>query len=205
MEERKIVKITAGNGYVGFRTAGRKHRSPHMFYMSALRLSQLDKGGITVNDIRSFAQVYLRSANTAEIRFTWLNQQCCENVAGYVETVCIDYAELKEMVEISLEGGSAQKVLLARAEKAPAPALDFSGAVDELHDVLSVPETRRALSKALRDNFKWYGARSIQFFPDWDKSFAFREVRMDGTYGINGGLILQENTKKSGWRYQVHT
>lgn len=75
-------------------------------------------------------------------------------------------------------------------------------------EVLSSPLKRRALSKALRDSFKWKGSKSITLYHDWGDDFYFKE---EG--GIAGGLCLSDYGKVIGkdgvernyYRYSVHT
>lgn len=75
-------------------------------------------------------------------------------------------------------------------------------------EVLSSPLKRRALSKALRDSFKWKGSKSVTLYRDWGDDFYFVE---EG--GISGGLCLSDYRKVVGkdsverncYRYSVHT
>lgn len=75
-------------------------------------------------------------------------------------------------------------------------------------EVLSSPLKRRALSKALRDSFKWKGSKSVTLYRDWGDDFYFVE---EG--GISGGLCLSDYGKVVGkdgvernyYRYSVHT
>lgn len=75
-------------------------------------------------------------------------------------------------------------------------------------EVLSSPLKRRALSKALRDSFKWKGSKSVTLYRDWGDDFYFEE---EG--GIAGGLCLSDYGKVVGkdgvernyYRYSVHT
>ena len=89
----------------------------------------------------------------------------------------VDYAAFADFVTGSLNGGPASLSLLSADEDLRCPFLDFSGAAETLHRVLSMPSLRGKLTRALRDNFKWHGTPTVKFFPDWDPdSFFFREM-----------------------------
>lgn len=86
------------------------------------------------------------------------------------------------------------------------PALDFSDkrAQKRLREVLADRTLRRALTCALRDCFRWRGARTVKFRTDPEPhSFCLEEILPDGGRGICGGLILHDGPR--GKYYSIHT
>lgn len=204
---RTLVKLAASGDCISFRTVSMARKSPHTFYVTRNELADLDsRRCITVTDLFSFATLSIQDVGgLLNIRITWLSDQGRDTVTGYRENVSVDYAAFADFVTGSQSGGPASLSLLSADEDLRCPFLDFSGAAETLHRVLSMPSLRGKLTRALRDNFKWHGTPTVKFFPDWDPdSFFFREIRPDGGTGICGGLILHHDPRKGPY-YALHT
>ena len=202
-----MVKLSASDSCIGFRTVSRAGKSPHWFYVTRDELATLDEQHhIVTRDIHSFAEFLSSQDNLLEIRFTWLSEQGDGDVSGHKESVTLNYPAFKAFAEKSLCGGRTACSMLSIDTACRRPTLDFSAARAPLHRVLASPVTRRKLSKALRDNFQWPRTPVIAFYPDWDKdSFFFKEICQDGRFGICGGLILHHENRQRGPYYAVHT
>ena len=80
-----------------------------------------------------------------------------------------------------------------------------------LHNAVADPLKRRALSKKLRDGFRWHGAKEIRLYDDGRYSFFFEEIMEDDKLGLVGGLICHDTMKKRGLLsyhteyYSIHT
>lgn len=204
---RIMVKLSASDSCIGFRTVSRFRKSPHWFYMTREELAVLDEQKHVVSrDLDSFAEFLSSQDGLLEIRFMWLADQGNDTVTGYKETVTLDYPAFRTFVTESLCGGRKDSSMLSIDTACRRPVLDFSAALAPLHRVLASPITRKKLSRALRDNFQWPRTPRISFFPDWDPdSFFFKEIRQDDRTGICGGLILHHEDRRRGPYYAVHT
>ena len=205
---RTLVKLAASGDCISFRTVSMARKSPHTFYVTRNELADLEsRRCITVTDLFSFATLSIQDVGgLLNIRITWLSDQGRDAVTGYRENVSVDYAAFADFVTGSLNGGPASLSLLSADEDLRCPFLDFSGAAETLHRVLSMPSLRGKLTRALRDNFKWHGTAAIRFYKDWNPwSFYFEEELSDGRRGICGGLILHENGSLKGAKYALHT
>lgn len=202
-----MVKLSASDSCIGFRTVSRAGKSPHWFYVTRDELAALDEQHhIVTRDIHSFAEFLSSQDGLLEICFTWLSEQGSGTVSGHNECVTLNYPAFREFTEKSLCGGRTACSMLSIDTSYRRPILDFSAALAPLHRVLASPVTRKKLSRALRDNFQWPRTPRISFFPDWDPdSFFFRETRADGRTGICGGLILHHEDRRRGPYYAVHT
>ncbi len=202
-----MVKLSASDSCIGFRTISRAGKSPHWFYVTRDELAALDEQHhIVTRDLASFAEFLSSQNNLLEIRFTWLSEQGNGAVSGHNESVTLNYLAFKAFAEKSLCGGRTDCSMLSIDTACRRPVLDFSAALATLHRVLASPITRKKLSRALRDNFQWPRTPVIAFYPDWDPdSFFFKEIRPDGRTGLCGGLILHHSDRKRGPYYAVHT
>lgn len=206
MNQRTLVNVTSGDGYISLRTVSRSRKSPHRFYIPQSNLAELGhKQKIIAHDVSSFAvlnrNVY---SGTLEITFTWLEKDV-DNVSGYQETVILLYEKLAAFVRDSeLEGGSAEWKVLSLDEPGKRPQFVFKSR-GNLRAALKNGAVRRKLIRFLRDQFRWPCSEKIEFFDDFvPYSFTFREIR-DGKPAIIGGVILhgQENLKDA--YYSIHT
>lgn len=202
-----MVKLSASDSCIGFRTVSRTGKSPHWFYVTRDELAALDEQHhIVTRDLASFAEFVSSQNNLLEIRFTWLSEQGDGDVSGHKESVTLNYPAIKEFAEKSLCGGRTDCSMLSIDTSCRRPILDFSAALAPLHRVLASPVMRKKLSRALRDNFQWPRTPAIAFYPDWDPdSFFFKEIRQDGRTGLCGGLILHHEDRRRGPYYAVHT
>lgn len=206
MTDRTMVKVSATENCLVFRTVTKKSKSPRSFYVLRDDLKRLEQhGSVTANDIHCFA-VFQRNISTGLVRiqFSWLRQSGANGLAGYEETVHLPYDELMAFaVQSSQAPGTAEWKILS-VEDAPMPRMVFQS-TENLHAALSHRTVRRRLVRFLRDNFKWPWSEEIRFYNDsLPYSFFFREIRC-GRPSICGGLILhgQEDMDKA--YYSIHT
>ena len=94
MSERTLIKVSAGEHCIGFRTVSRKKKSPWEFLVCRSELEKLERdGAVIAQDIHGFA-VLSRNipAGTLHMEFTWLCGGGNE-VTGYKEDMVIRYDE----------------------------------------------------------------------------------------------------------------
>lgn len=206
MDQRTLVKLTASEYSIGFRTVSFKRKSPRQFLMTRDELKKLDnEGHVITQDINCFA-VFRRNtrAGTVSIEFAWLCSEMFEQLTGYLETVTLPYDALMNFVRTSKhEGGPSHWMALSVIETRR-PRLVFYD-TEGLHKCIENRQVRKKLVRFLRDNFKWPNTEEIGFYRDFvPYSFLFRE-KCNGKPGITGGVILhmQEDMRKA--YYAMHT
>lgn len=109
-----------------------------------------------------------------------------------------------EAVEFLKDGKGIKSYLCYDRKFVQLPRLDFSQAQKTLQAVSENPKARRALSKALRNSFRWPNSvkSEIRFFWDGGKNFFWWEY-VGNTVGMCGGLIYSEYDGKA--QYTMHT
>ena len=206
LKNRTLVKLSATKYCVGFRTIKRSGKSPREFLISRDRLEKLElEQMVIVNDIHSFA-ILRRNvpAGTLHIDFTWLHSEGEDDVAGHKETVTIRYDSLMAFVHDSAKEGGPSKWSTLSLMEGNQPRLIFYD-VEGLRRCLENIKVRRKLLRFLRDNFKFFSADEIGFYPDFEPYSFFFCGKSNGVPGLRGGLILhgQENMEKA--YYSTHT
>lgn len=211
MNDRIMVKAYANENGIDLRTVSRRRKSPHRFYVLREMLDALETGRtVTVNDIYSFVQMRRGALNRLRLDFTWLSGEgLCKTVAGYNETVVLDYERFIGFVQNSIHDGAPTTwTALSIDDAGSRPVLDFSarGAQKTLRRIAAVPGLRKKISHALRDNFRWSLTPRIRFYGDLDPlSFFFREELPDGSDGLYGVLFLHGREDISKAKYEIHT
>lgn len=122
INSRTLVKVSAGEHCIGFKTVSQKRKSGREFLVARDELAQLEhKNEIITCDIRSFAILSRdTSAGTLSIHFSWLCG-CDSKLTGWEETVVLPYDVLTAFVEASTQkdGPKQWKHLSVQAMEAP--------------------------------------------------------------------------------------
>lgn len=206
MNNRILVKMTAENHCILFRTVTPTEKSPHAFYITRKTFAELkDRGEITGHDCGSFAILrWDDKTGTVIIHFTWLSCSGNDQVAGWEQTVKLPYEGLQNFMEKTAGKIGPPKWAALSVTSGKLPKLVFCGR-ENLHAVVGNKTVRRKLARFLRNNFRWQGADEIRFYNDFvPYSFFFQEFHGNQP-GMCGGLILhgQENMEKA--YYSIHT
>lgn len=206
MSNRILIKMSAHENSISFRTITRKRKSPHCFYVLRSELERLWRDGCVVShDIHSFAELrYDPVRGVVSITFTWLSSAGNEARVGWEQTVRLPRDKLAEFMDSSLEGSGAKQWQALSVEDMRRPRLVFN-ARDNLHAALSNKTVRCKLARFLRDHFNWPRTDQICFYNDSvPYSFFFREFRADRP-GICGAVILHNQEDMSKAHYAIHT
>ena len=206
MNDRILVKATASENCISFRTITRNRKSPQRFLILRDELIKLEtQASVISHDIWSFA-ILRRDAteDTLTIHFTWLSGSDT-HLHGWDEIVTLPYSQLMAFVADSAqEGGPKEWKALSVDISKRRPKLVFD-AKRTLHAILNNAVVRRKLFHFLRDNFKWPRSEQIRFFGDFvPYSFTFQEV-CNGQPVMTGGLILHGQEDMSKAYYSIHT
>lgn len=205
MNDRTLIKVSAGDYCIGFKTVSRRRKSPRTILVTRDALARLEqRPEVITQDIHSFASLRLdAAAGTLTIDFSWLQQHGDDGLTGWEETVVLPYNALVNFVEASTQKGGPKKWRVLSLQTVMSPQIVF---VDKegLRKCLENQTVRGKLVRALRDNFQ--GADRIEFYHDFMAySFVFQSYRA-GRSSIAGGLIFhndQNDLKKA--RYSAHT
>lgn len=206
MNNRILVKVSAYESSIAFRTVTQKQKSPHWFYILRSDLERLWRdGSVITSDIHSFARLqHDRDRGVVSIRFIWLNAAGGDDLTGWEQTVCLPCDDLAEFAARSPADAGKKQWKALSLENKTSPRLEFVEA-DNLRAALSNKTVRRRLVRCLRDHFNWPGAERICFYNDFlPCSFFFQEFR-SGRPGICGGLILHDHQDLSRAYYSIHT
>ena len=150
-------------------------------------------------DCGSFIVMHRRDS-IVHVHQTWVQSDSQNSIRGYMQN--FDLA-VDDLLAVLVAGVRIRKPAALESKPGQASITITNGAhrqikaLDKLH--------RRALSKAMRDGFRWKDSH-VCLYADWDKDFSFVDQR------LNGGLCLHETQiiGRDGKRhaklyYQVHT
>lgn len=205
MAQRTLIKVSASENCVGFKTISRQHKSPRTFLVTRDELARLEQTPeIITKDIYCFAALHLNTTDrTLSIDFSWLRRRYDCELTGWEETVVLPYDALMDFVRASAQENGPQKWRVLSLQATMTPKIVFVD-TDGLKKCLENRTVRGKLARALRDNFQ--GADRIEFYHDFEAySFKFRSYRA-GRPSYVGGLILhnhQDNLETAA--YSVHT
>lgn len=205
--KRTMVKVSAGECCIDFRTVSWKEKSPKRFTVVRERLEKLGcDEQVIVSDGHSFAELRRReSTGMLTIDFTWLNTCCGGGVVGKEESITIPYDALLEFMRKSTQENGPKEWKHLSVYAVTRPKLVFHDQKG-LRECLENKTVRRKLAHALTRNFQYPYVEQISFYYDFAPySFGFQEIS-NGRTGIVGGLILhnsQDDLRKA--YYSVHT
>lgn len=202
---RTLIKISASEYCIGFKTVSWERKSPRMFLVTRDTLARLEQEPeITTQDIYSFAALRLNTdTRTLSICFSWLQRRYDNMLTGWEETVALPYDELVSFMETSTQEDGPKQWQVLSLQNIVTPQVVFVD-TEGLRKCLENRTVRGKLARALRDNFR--GADRVEFYHDFEAySFMFQSFRA-GRSSIVGGLIFhnyQNDLKKA--YYSVHT
>ena len=204
LNNRTLVKVSAGEYCMGFKTISQRKKSPQTFLITRDMLAQLEqKPEIITQDIYSFAALRLNTAaRTLTISFSWLQRRFDCELAGWEETAVLPYDALTSFMEASAQKGGPKTWRVLSLQNTVTPQVVFVD-TEGLRKCLENRTVRRKLARALRDNF--WGADRVVFYHDFESySFMFQSCRA-GRPSITGGLILHDQNDLKKAHYSVHT
>lgn len=205
MNDKIMVKMTASDQCIGFRTVSRERKSPRTFYIlrhELLRLRQT--GNVIVTDLQCFAELRRETGDRVTITFCWLSEGCNGNLVGWKQTVMLPLNRLLDFAERGGREGEPAEWKMLSLKESFSPKIVFVDA-GNLKRAVANATIRRKLARFLSRNFYYRDATEIRLFDDFvPYSFCFREM-IGEEVGICGGVILhgQEDMKQA--YYSIHT
>jgi len=198
-----LVKFSTDETFVAISTYCRGHGRRGRFLIACDRLRALLGGTVGTlydSDCGHHLTATLRNG-LLFLTLDWLSEYSDGTLRGFRQRVELPV----EAVADSLATGQPFTHLYRPTESRA--RIDASHAGQALHDACADPITRRSLSKALRDNFRWR-ADTVTLYRDGAMDFFFRTA--SGCPAC-GGLVLHHTTVSTpvGMRpkyyYGVHT
>ena len=184
-----LVKLSYDGDFFAFTTFSRDHGHHGRFLISpdTLRLAIESDKTVYDKDIGSFIEMRTQHSGECDhlsIRATWLNTFADGTVCGIQQSVKIPICLIQQL----LDTGKPIKYLY----QAPANQAHINSyyAGKTIRKLMTDPQKRRALSKAMRDSFQW-ADESVTLYSDFENSFYF--ITKSG-FPANGGLVLFDRT-----------
>jgi len=190
-----IVTLEPNDRFITLRTLDALHgRSCRMFVDSKRLYCWLDTptgDSFMDDDCGSFIVMH-RYGSTVHVRQTWVQVDLQNNLCGYTQNFDLPVDDLYAVLVAEI----TVKTLAAIESKRGYASITITNGAHRQIKALDKGQ-RRALSKALRDNFRWKDSH-VCLYADWEKDFSFVDQRM------NGGLCLHE-TRVIGRDGNLHT
>ena len=195
------VRITfvPDGSFISLTTYSRRHGKSQRFLLSKANVTAFLDGTVPElydADLNNFLHGSYANAETIHLRITWLTGS--EHLTGYWESF-----DLPVKLLVAAVNNQPVKYLVNNAVT-QCPITLAASAQKMIHNLNQVE--RRALSKALRDNWYWRYPEDLTLYADWNDSFYFH------TETICGGLCRHTDTVRgkdgkphNRIRYSVHT
>lgn len=143
LNENTLVKVTASEDRISFRTVSRSYKSPHRFVILRSALKRLADESCMVSDLSSFASLWhVQETNDLHICFSWLSDHN-GTLSGRKELIRLPFCETMRFLHDSISDGPKERAFLSFGRLAD-PWLHFD-APNNLKNVLAVPLLRRRL------------------------------------------------------------
>ena len=194
------VELTNDGDYIGIRTYDRNHGARGRFIISrAVIINTMfePEQRVTLDtDCGNFAELW-HVGKDLWIRITWLSESSSRQVWGFKQLIKIPQRYLKQILP-----NTGRVKFLYQTGRDSAEIITTRAAAT-ISMILEDKYKRRALSKAMRDCFKWPG-EVVTLYSDIDYSFYFRTK---SGCPADGGLILHqaERCTYPCYYYSVHT
>ena len=154
-------------------------------------------------DLSNYLAFHRFSPDKVTMRFTWLtlHDSHGDHLHGYQQTVIMPVDKLNKALI-----GFRVKALIDSDVIRQCPVSFSESGQAQIAKICANKREKRALCKALRDNFHWRDSEEVYMVADWQRDFYFT------TEGLNGGLVRHERTVRgkdgkayTAVRYEVHT
>lgn len=195
-----LVKFDSCGKYTTMKVISRKWRISSIYIPTQAIIDFLcGEAPMDYHDCDDHVTFYHYGAKLVHIKVTHVVPYSTGEIGGRQCHLYVDKAKLTELIDNG-------EFSLLSDEPNDFPRVSFTGRT--LERVVADPLKRRALSKYLRDGFRWHGAKEIKLYDDGRYSFYFTEIMEDDHIGLVGGLILHESDNCRGYHratYSIHT
>ena len=198
-----LIKLSADDDFIAVSTYCRRYGRRGRFLILRDRVKHVlngNPGTLCDSDCGNHISIHNYN-NQLFLTFDWLTEYSDGTLKGLrqrIEVPC-------DVVATLMDTGESIRYLYHPQD--PQAHINATPAAEVIRKVGNSPITRRALSKALRDNFHWRSA-NVTLYRNYGANFYFET---SSSCPMNGGLILHETTVHTpvGARpklyYSVHT
>ena len=195
-----LVSLIPDGDFIALTTISRQYSKSQRFLLCVDILKAFLNGTTPVlydSDLNNFLRGWYIDAETISLRITWLGSTCNDQVSGHIERLDLPVSLLIAAMDHPVRHLVHKESMQCPIRLSPS-AQNMVADLDHLE--------RRALSKALRDNWHWSYPEAVTLYADWNDHFYFH------TESICGGLCRHTNTVPGTdrkphlrIRYSVHT
>ncbi len=202
-----LVTMRLSGEFLMLWTIDKTHGRSQHFLLNVARLydwlNNPDGSSLIDCDLNNYLAMHRFSDDKVTMRFTWLtlHDSHGNRLHGYQQTLIMPVAELKKAML-----GFRVKVLVDPDLIPQCPVSFSESAMELIGKICRDPKEKRALCKALRDNFHWRDGGEVYIVADWGRDFYFT------TEGLNGGLCRHESVVRgkdgkayTAVKYSLHT
>ena len=191
-----IVTIESTGSFVTLKTYDAQHGNSTRMYIDSDKLYRwIDseaQNAFLDHDCGSFTIMRRMSKEIISVRLTWLHTVGNHNVKGYTQEFDL---HADDLMAVLLTADRVRKLVSLDGKPHQAQITITNGAHRQIRALDK--HHRRALSKAMRDSFKWQNS-CLCLYADWGNDFSFVEQK------LSGGLCLHD-TRVAGKDKQLHS
>ena len=191
-----IVTIESTGSFVTLKTYDAQHGNSMRMYIDSDKLYRwIDseaQNAFLDHDCGSFTIMRRMSKEIISVRLTWLHTVGNHNVKGYTQEFDL---HADDLMAVLLTADRVRKLVSLDGKPHQAQITITNGAHRQIRALDK--HHRRALSKAMRDSFKWQNS-CLCLYVDWGNDFSFVEQK------LSGGLCLHD-TRVAGKDKQLHS
>jgi len=199
-----IVTIESTGNFITLKTYDAQHGNSMRMYIDSDKLYHwIDseaQSAFLDHDCGSFAILRRISKESVSVRLTWLHAIGNGNIKGYIQDFDL---KVDDLMVVLLTGDRVRQLVALEDKPRQAQITITNGAHRQIKALDN--RHRRALSKAMRDSFKWKDS-CLCLYADWGNDFSFVEQKMSGGLCLHDTRISGKDRKPhSKLYYQVHT
>lgn len=202
-----LVKLITSKDdlFIKLMTYSRERGWRGYFYATKDKLLEALENNATLHDrdIYSHLEAFPSGNSCWKFRIMWIDSDGGDDVHGFIQNLTIPRENLLAAI------GGNSSTFISRPNM-PSARIIFDSQKN-IRNICKDPLRKRALSKAMRDSFRWNGSK-ITLYNDYPHSFFFVESSSDERRLMSGGLILHDRQVIGGngqryahYYYSVHT
>lgn len=193
--ENLLIKIKTDGDFLAISTYGRKAKYHGRFLTDFEKLAHMENGDYLFDrDCGNIMQVF-KNGGKFTFTFWWMNTYGDDTFKGIQQTFSVNEYEL-------LSVNYYQPLVFLRKKTETGKAMiDSLNAGRTIRNICKDKRMKRAFCKAMRDNFNWNND-VVRLYSDGNHDFFFKT---EGSWNINGGLILHNAPGRTGFKYGIHT
>ena len=199
-----IITIESTGSFITLKTYEAQHGNSTRMYIDSDKLYRwIDseaQSALLDHDCGSFTIMRRVSKDTISVRLTWLHAIDNHDVKGYTQDFVL---HTDDLMAVLLTADRVRKLVSLDGKPHQAQITITNGAHRQIRALDK--HHRRALSKAMRDSFKWQNS-CLCLYADWGSDFSFVEQKLSGGLCLHDTRVAGKDRKlHSKLFYQVHT